>query len=293
MEGVAAEARAPGWGDVRQLRLEEVAPRADQPREHFDAVALETLAASIRADGLIQPIAVREVDTRGAGGIRYEIVAGERRWRACGLAGLETIGAVVLSADELRCDELALIENIQREDLGPIEKGRAFQRLSDHHGLSHAQIAERVGLRRPTISNFIRLLELGEGLQQAVASNQLTMGHARALLAVAESERRNELGQAALQQGWSVRKLEQEAQRTRRGGSPDTTIPTGNGQAVDTGDPQSDRLAALAQQVSEQVGARVTIREGRKKNTGSITLEFFSLDEFDALIDRLGVKLDV
>ncbi|MEM9295658.1 MAG: ParB/RepB/Spo0J family partition protein [Planctomycetota bacterium] len=276
---------------MRELAIDAVEPRADQPRKAFDAEALAALSKSIQADGLLQPISVRAL--AGAGD-RFEIVAGERRWRASKLAGLATIGAVVLSADGLRCDELALIENLQREDLGPLEKAQAFDRLTREHGLSHAQIAERVGLQRPTVSNFIRLLELGPELSGAVDDGRLTMGHARALLAVSDDVTRAGLGASALAEGWSVRRLEEEARRQRR--AHEAGAAASGAKTPPGGDPagaaKRARLDALAQQVSEQIGARVSIREARKKGAGSVTIEFFSLDEFDALMSRLGVRLD-
>ena len=189
-------------GDFRSIPLEQIEPGEQQPRENFDEEKLEQLAQSIRVNGLIQPIMVRN------GGDRYRIIAGERRWKAAYKAGLTEIPAFVRTVEQAQLLELALIENIQREDLNPIEIAIAFERLSSQHGLSHEQIAERTGKQRSTVTNFIRLLNLGAVARNELMEGGISMGHARALLNVTDRDVQSRLCIDIVNNKLSVREIE-------------------------------------------------------------------------------------
>ena len=189
----------------------EIHPNARQPRRNFDEAALQSLADSIRTAGLMQPIVVR---SDPAGG--FEIVAGERRWRAADRIGLERVPAIVRSIDDQRSAELALIENLQREDLNPVERATAFQQLIDDFGLRHQEIAECVGLERSTVTNHLRLLELDDPTLDAVRSATLTLAHAKILLGITNLSRRKQLASAAVKRGWSVRDLDRRAKAKKQ-----------------------------------------------------------------------------
>lgn len=274
------------------LRLDDIRPNPQQPRRSFDESALGMLAESIRRDGVMQPVVVRAVVDG------YELVAGERRLRASRLAGVETIPAVVREADDRTSAELALIENLQRADLNPVERAAAFRVLGDRYAMTHAQIGERVGMDRASVSNHLRLLDLEESILTMLAAGQLGFGHARALLAVEDPERRLALAKLASEESWSVRAVERAASEhsgersdMTSGGvqektSSKNTQENTNGRARAVLDDMERRL-------SEHLGTRVTLRTDRSGQKGSLTLEFFSLDQFDGLLERLGYRHDV
>ena len=187
---------------VRELPLGDIDPNRDQPRKQFDQAALTQLADSITQVGVIQPIVVTPTDGR------YQIIAGERRWRAARIAGLSTIPAIVRESDTISRMEIALIENLQREDLNPMEEAQAIRALMDECGLTQESVAQRLGRSRPAIANQLRLLTLPTQIQQWVASGQLTAGHARTLAALDSRTRQLALAQRAIDEGWSVRALE-------------------------------------------------------------------------------------
>lgn len=191
--------------------IEKIRPNPDQPRKHIDQDSLEGLAGSIKEKGILQPLVVWEVD-----GI-YELIVGERRWRAAQKAGLKTVPVVIkdVSPDELL--ELALVENIQREDLNPLEEAMAYGRLISELGLTQSQVASRVGRERPTVANFLRLLQLPDYAQTDLLDGQLSMGHARALLTVEDPERQKELRDQIIKKSLSVRKAEALARRLAKG----------------------------------------------------------------------------
>ncbi len=191
--------------DIRTIPLHDIAPHPDQPRRRIDPAALETLATSIAQHGLMQPVVVREVD----GG--YQLIAGERRWRAAQKAGLEHIPALVREADERLRLEMALVENVVREDLSPIEVANAVAVLVEDFGQSHQQIATHLGRSRPAVSNLLRLLELPDEVQRMVDSGALTEGHGRAILMAEGAKNRKRLAESASQGEWSVRELERRA----------------------------------------------------------------------------------
>lgn len=253
------------------LRISDIEPNPGQPRRHFDPEALQTLAESIRENGLLQPVVVR----RGENGL-YQIIAGERRWRACRLAGLTEIPAVILDADDLRAAQLALIENLQREDLNPIEEASGYQTLIETFGLTQEEAAQRVGRSRPAVANSLRLLALSQDLRAMVEQGRLSAGHARALLAIPDENRRREAAEYAVEQGLTVRELERYVKKL--------TAPEA---AASAGQDSSAQLYvhAVSQRLSQSLGRRITLKPGRKK--GKIEIEYYNNDDLDTLIALL------
>jgi ParB family chromosome partitioning protein len=260
-------ATSSGVTDTALLRIpvDRVRPNPFQPRQQFDDTELEELASSIRANGLLQPIVVR------AKGAEYELVAGERRLRAAQRAGLQEIPAIVRQVGDHEALELALIENLQRSDLNPIEEARAYERLRDEFGLTQEQIAARVGKHRSTIANALRLLRLPQDLQDELAAGRLTAGHARALLSVDSPEEQRRLAREFLRTGASVRDAERRAQPARK------QLPDANWRAVE------DELRRL-------LDTKVRLLP-RRDGTGKLEIEYFSLDQLNALLARLGLRL--
>ena len=202
--------KAPADG-VKELKITEVEPRRDQPRKHFDPEQLQLLANSIAQHGVIQPIIV----TEGEGGI-YRIIAGERRWRASRMAGLTTIPAIVRSYDALKQAEIALIENLQREDLNPVEEAMGYQSLMEQFGLTQEKVSEKVGKSRSAVANMLRLLALDKEIQEMLVEGELSSGHGRALLAVEVEEKRLEMAKRAAKEKLSVREMEDLARETKK-----------------------------------------------------------------------------
>lgn len=272
---------ASGAGFLRELPVEQIVPNARQPRTDFDLTLIEGLAASIRQSGLMQPILVRPQ------GDRFELVAGERRWRAAKLVGLKTIPALVRVLDDQSSAELALIENVQREDLNPIERARALRRLSEDFGLTHQAIADRVGLDRASVTNLVRLADLDDACAGLVRSGKLSQGHAKALLSISDSKARLSLAERAISQEWSVRELErqvqlrhQAAKEARPPSSPSSPDPSA----------RDANVADLEQRLAAHLGTRVRIQLGRKKGSGRLILDFYNLEQFDGIMQRIGFE---
>lgn len=261
-----------------RIGVNQVEPNPFQPRRRFDDDALAQLADSIRRDGLLQPLVVRPKSGQPD---RFELVAGERRWRAAKLAGLDSVPVMVRELSDEETAELALIENIQREDLNPIERAEAFQRLIDHHGLSHERVADRVCIDRSTVTNALRLLALHADVQQLVRDNLLSAGQARAIAALSDAEAQRALAVKAVKQAMSVRQVET---AVRASGSS-----SGRGAARKS---RATHLADLEKQISQQLGTKVRVQQGRKKGAGTLSIEFYSLEQFDDLLSRLGVKTE-
>ncbi len=269
--------------DLVYLPVNALQPNRHQPRQRFDEAGLERLAESIRREGIMQPIVVRPIDPAPTGAGRYEVVAGERRWRAAQLAGLSRVPALVRDLNDRQIAEWALIENLQREDLNPIERAEAFARLIDQFGLSHEEAGQRVGLDRSSITNHLRLLSLCDGVKQMIRENLLSMGQARALAGLSDDAQQLLLAERVVRQGMSVREVEQAVRRLSSGA--DGNLPSSPGR-------NAPYLADLEKQISQQLGTKVSLRPGRKKGTGKLSIEFYSLDQFDALLARMGVKTD-
>ncbi|MBB3344719.1 ParB/RepB/Spo0J family partition protein [Luteimonas sp. S4-F44] len=261
---------------LRTLPIDALTAGRYQPRKHWDADKLTELAESIRAQGVIQPIVVRELPDR-----TYEIIAGERRWRASKQAGLADVPVVVRNVEDRTVVAMALIENIQREDLNPLEEAQALQRLIDEFDLTHAQAAEAVGRSRAAVSNLLRLLELPPAIRILVESKQLEMGHARALLTLSP-ELASKLASDAVEHGWSVREVEHRAQQFAAG-----RVPGGNGRSAARSKvrPQAD-IVSLENELSETLGTRVSIANGRG-NKGRLVIHYGNLEALDGVLERL------
>ncbi len=264
----------PDPGELRQVPIDQIQADPRQPRQRFDEAALDELAASIRTAGLMQPIVLRPL---AAGG--FQIVVGERRWRAARKVGLPKVPAVIREIDDQTAAEWALIENIQREDLNPMERADAFRRLTDEFEMTHQEVAERVGLNRSTITNFIRLLDLDDLTRDAVGQGRLGQAHARLLLTVTNLQVRRHLAELAIREDWSVRTLE------KRIGTMTTVSKT----RVKSAAAPAHRLD-IERQLSEHLGTKVRVHAGKKKGSGRLTIEFYTLDQFDGLMERLGFK---
>jgi len=254
-----------------ELDVSSIVPNPYQPRAEIGDESLDELVESVRAQGVIQPILVRRVDRK------YQIVAGERRWRAARLAALEKIPAIVVDLSEAEMLEWALLENVQREDLNAIEEARAYQTLLEQFGLSQEEIAKRVGKRRSSIANALRLLKLPEAVQRDIAAGVLTAGHGRALLAVADPEKRRRLREAIVERNLSVRQAEELANRLNK------ARPRGEEKGSARGDAQ---LASLADRLSEHLGTKVTVKP-RSRTKGRIEIHYHSLDDLDRILDLL------
>ena len=255
------------------LSIDLIRPGKYQPRSHMNEVALEELAASIRAQGIIQPVVVREV---GLG--EYELIAGERRWRAARKAGLAEVPAVVKTVADEAALAMALIENIQRQELDPIEEAQGLKRLISEFGLTHESAADAVGRSRSAVSNLLRLLALPEPVQHMLHQGLLEMGHARALLALPVVQQL-ELAHAAVDKGWSVREVERRVQQLS---DQKTTVA-----AVEKR--QDPDIARLEQEVSERIGAKVSIRHGAR-GQGRLQVEYANLDDLERLLEKLQAK---
>ncbi len=274
----AGQSGADGAG-LAYISVDLIRPNPYQPRQEIDDQALAGLASSIEQDGLMQPVVVRPV---GDDGRTYEMVAGERRWRAARLAGLDRIPAIVRELDDRQIAEWAVVENLQREDLDPIERARAFRQLIDQFDLSHDEVARRVGSDRSTISNILRLIDLSESLQSAIRAGRLSAGHGRALLGVADPQLRQTLGEKAMAGGWSVRQVEAAVRKVERSDA----SPGRRRRAA-----RSKHLRDLEEQIGRQLQTKVAIRPGKRKGSGTLCIDFYDLDQFDTLLNKLGVDV--
>jgi len=261
---------------LRQMPVGQLQPGKYQPRREMDEAKLAELSESIKAQGVIQPIVVREL----APG-KFEIVAGERRWRASQLAGLGEVPVVVRDLDDRTVIAMALIENIQREDLNPLEEAQALQRLIDEFALTHAEAAEAVGRSRASVSNLLRLLELPVAIRVLLESRRLEMGHARALLTLAP-ELATRLAQEAADQGWSVREVEHRAQQFAAGKVPGALRKSATAARV----PQQADIASLENELSESLGTKVAINHGRG-GKGKLVIHYTDLDTLDGVLEKL------
>jgi ParB family transcriptional regulator, chromosome partitioning protein len=263
-----------GGAELRELHVDLVAPNPDQPRKRFDDEALQALADSVKERGVLQPVLVRP---RPGGS--YELVAGERRWRAARLAGLETLPALVQQRDDAQSLEDALIENMAREDLNPIEAARAVAGLVEELGLTREEVGRRVGRSRVAVSNLLRLLDLPDEALAMVEDGSITEGHGRALLLADDHAERRSIARAAVQGGWSVRVVEQ---RAREANAPARAATRGRA-AVH---PDQDAAAA---RISEALGAALGVEvRARPRGTGyKVELAFEDVDEALALARRL------
>ena len=252
------------------LPISRVEPRSDQPRSRFDDAALEELTESIRQYGLIQPITVRKIDSG-----YYQIIAGERRWRAARAAGLSEVPVRILEADDRRAMELALVENLQREDLNPIEEARGYQTLMREYGLTQEDAAAAVGKSRPTVANALRLLNLPEATLALVEDGTLSAGHARALLPIRDAAAQQSAAQTVIDKRLSVRQTEALAARLAKAPEREAAAAA----------PSVDYVRAAERELEAALGRKVRLVEG--KNRGRIELEYYGAEDREKLIENL------
>ncbi len=259
----------------QQIRISMIEPKAGQPRKNFDTEALAQLAESISAHGVLQPIIVRPLTED-----RYQIIAGERRWRASKMAGLSEVPVIVLDADELEAAQIALVENIQREDLNPLEEAKAYRDLSVSYGMTQEEIATKIGKSRSAIANTLRLLDLPEELSFLIEQGNLSAGHARALLSLPDAESRILLGNRAAQGQWSVRTTEDEVRRYIRFLAKKQVAPS-----EEVTEPTVNYVEELEKRMMRELGRRVKISSrGTKK---SVTLFYEDNEDLQNLLSRI------
>jgi len=258
---------------LQEISIEAISPNPYQARTVWDEQELADLAESIRANGVIQPIIVRPAESG------YQLIAGERRFRAAQLASLTTIPALVRQATDQQLLELALIENIHRTDLNPIERAKAYQNYFNTFSLTQAEAAQRLGEDRSVIANYLRLLDLPDEIKQMLVHRQLNMGHARAILALPTDEVRRKLANRAMAGRLNVREVERLVRKYL----------TGTEQARTTARSKPAHILDLESKLSSQLGTRVSIETRKNGQRGKVIIEFYSLDEFDRIAERLGL----
>lgn len=269
--GDSAPAGSDQEGELRTLAIDALQPGKYQPRQTMDPERLEELAASIKAQGLIQPVVVRAI-----GRDRYELIAGERRWRAAQIAGFSEIPALVKVVADQAVVAMALIENIQREDLSPLEEAQALARLIEEFELTHQQAADAVGRSRAAVSNLLRLLDLPAEIKRLLDERKLDMGHARALATLPE-KRAVALAREAAEKNWSVRELEDAVRRL------DTALSGGHAKKPVALDPN---IAALERELAEKLATRVSVAHARN-GRGKVVIHYHSLDELEGILEHL------
>lgn len=254
---------------VKQMKLSEIEPNAAQPRKEFDDAALLSLSESIAEYGVLQPLLVRQVP-----GGRYQIIAGERRWRASRMAGLSEVPVLVLEKSESETLELALVENLQREDLNPLEESYGYLALIEKFHLTQDEVARKVGRSRPAVANALRLLSLPDEVKELLKNGELSTGHAKAILACGDAERMVKLARLVAERGLSVRETERLAKK-----------------AEETPKPKQlaiDYLADFERRLSSHFGRKVGIQQKGKR--GKLTIEYADADDLDALLRALGYE---
>jgi ParB family chromosome partitioning protein len=258
---------------VIQIPLSKLRPNPYQPRKTFDQNTLNELAASIREHGIIQPIIVRSVLKD------YEIIAGERRFRASQIVGLETIPAVIRTYTDEQVMEIALIENVQREDLNPIEIAVAYQNIITTLSITQEELSSKVGKSRSYIANFLRLLQLPDKIREFVSRGTISMGHAKCIVSVKDEKVKNDLAEQAIRNQWSVRELEDAVQRIE---NPEQPTP----KKKKVTEKRDKYVLAAEEKLVEQLKTKVRIKA--KKNTGTIEILYYSIDDLNRLLDILG-----
>jgi ParB family chromosome partitioning protein len=265
---------------LRSLPVDLLVRGVYQPRHDMHHESLEDLASSIRTQGVIQPIVVRLLPERGPGNTpKYEIIAGERRWRAAQMAGLQSVPVVVRDVPDSDAIVMSLIENIQRENLSPLEEAMAVRRLIDEFGLTHEAAADAIGRSRVAVSNLLRLMQLGEAARELLEKRAIEMGHARALLGLTDSRMQAEVARLVATKGLSVRETERLVKRMQEG------------QASKNGKPQAQSrdpdVRRLENDLAEKLGARVSIQHGRG-GKGKVVVAYNSLDELDGILAHIN-----
>jgi ParB family transcriptional regulator, chromosome partitioning protein len=270
------EPQEPARDSILEVPIDAIVVNPHQPRRKMNEAALSELAASLKGTGLIQPIVVRRA------GDQYQLIAGERRWRAAQLAGFVKLPVIVKDVDAFAQTQMALVENIQRENLNPIDRALAYRSLVTQLGLTQAELAHRLGEERSTVANHLRLLDLNESVRQLVADGRLSLGHAKLLAGVPDILEQQRLAQLVLGQDLSVRNLERLIQNPVPGAVADTSRPL-----------PSAHLADLEKGLSRQLGMRIQIKSsGRSKSKGRLICHYANLDQFDELLTRLQLTTD-
>jgi ParB family chromosome partitioning protein len=264
----------PMANDFVYLPIAKVEPRQGQPRTNFDEEALQELADSIREHGVLQPLTVRDL-----GGGFYQIIAGERRWRAARLAGLKEVPARVIEADELKATELAMVENLQREDLNPVEEALGYKTLVEEYGLTQEEVARRVGKTRPVVANAMRLLALPESVLKMLETGEISMGAARALLSLEDSEAIEQAAEEIVRLGLSVREVERLVKKVK---SEKAERPKRRKPSAEI----MDYVADLETRLTKTLGRRAKIVYGPKK--GKIEIEYYDQEDFERLYALLS-----
>ena len=251
---------------IIELKITEVEPNENQPRRDFNQEALNSLAESIKEHGVVQPIIVRKADEG------YQIVAGERRWRAARLAGVKTIPAVIKDYSDGQILEIALIENIQREDLNPIEEANAYKALMDEHDLSQDDIAKRLGKSRPAIGNSLRLLNLHDEIKDFLVEGKITAGHARALLGIEDNKKQIDMAKRIIEEGLNVRQVEKIASKKNVKNVPKE---------------KSAEIIELEEKLRNFFGTKVNLVHSKKR--GKIEIEYYSIDDLERILNLPGI----
>ena len=264
-------------GGSVSLPISQVEPGLNQPRKHFDEESLADLSESIRQHGILQPLTVRRL----ASGY-YQIIAGERRWRAARMAGLSEIPAMIVEADDRKVMELGLIENLQREDLNPMEEAMGYQSLIKDYGLTQEEVSQRVSKSRPTVANAMRLLQLPQEVQWLIEQGSITAGHGRAMLPLANPEVEIAMAEEVMRKNLSVREVEERVRRMRNEEIPDGTIRKEPNQQEKT---EEMYYRDVELRLTQDLGRKVTITRGRKR--GKLTLEYYDVDDLNALLSTL------
>ncbi len=265
--------------ELKEIDIDLIEPNNLQPRTRFDEAQLEELAQSIKANGIVQPLLVRKID-----GLRYQLVAGERRWRAAQRAGLQRVPAVIREVPDEKMLELALIENIQRQELNAIEEAYAYKRLIETLGLTQETVAQRVGRDRTFVTNYLRLLRLPEDIQKLVEENQISMGHARALLGIDENEKQRQVAQLIIERGLSVRETERTIKQIISGTQKDESV---------KGDLQlktSDANVRLAEtKLRRRFGTRVRIMSNPNGPGGKVEIQYYDDNDLQRVYELLNI----
>lgn len=297
-----SEAARGGAGErVVELSLDVICANRTQPRRVFDEDRLNDLAGSIAVHGVMQPIVVRAVAGDGStasggssDGVGYELIAGERRWRASKIAGIATIPAIVRVVDDETSAQLALIENVQREDLNVIELAEGYRVLSDRYGMTQEQISGTVGVSRSLVANTVRLLDLPDEVRGLIVEGKLSSGHGKVLLSLGAPEKQRKFASRCLKEGWNIRLL-QKACDDDADGIGDLAGASSKAGIESGSNPEDDRalsvLRDLERRVGEELGTRVKIRTDKSRTRGRMVIEFYDLDQFDGLLGRIGVKI--
>lgn len=265
-------ASVPG-GEPLYVPVDQIVPNPHQPRRVFNEESLRELAASIRSTGLIQPVLLRKV------GGEYQLVTGERRLRAARLAGLTSIPALIRDVDSATQAQMALIENIQREDLNPIDRAQGYRVLIEQLGLTQAELAGRLGEDRSSIANFLRLLDLADPVKEMVRDGRLSVGHAKLIAGVADILEQERLANLVLLQGLSVRNLERAMKEGSRAAAPRQAA-------------AMPHIVDLEKSLSRQLGLRVQVKPAARKGKGRLVIHYATLDQFDEVLSRLGVRVE-